>query len=291
MKIVRLNWTDKACPISCIEILEREKRGYWKSSVSVRKKQKFLLYKCKSKSNAGIIGFGYFTRDGAHTLDKHEIEKYRLNLIENAESSKFVEIQLIELNINRPLVNEKELNDFFGELKNFATQGSTVINYNYQPQAVELYNRLLIKHRYKACESNLSKIDNALASENVKTEIRKEVTHRIGQAWLREQLLELHHGMCQVSDETRQDLLICSHIIPWSEDRDNRLNPNNALLLAFNYDFLFDKGYITFDDDGTIITSKEVRNCFGIEDGRKLRELNDETRVFLKYHRERIFKR
>lgn len=291
--VIRLNWTEKVCPSSCFSILASKKTGYWKCSVNVREGQPFLLYKCKSKSNFGIIGFGTFARNGAHLLDSYEINEYQLSVIKDAKTKKFVEIQLIELSIDPPLVDGEGLKNYFDELKNFATEGSTTINQKYQPQAHELFNRLLTEFKYRNIEPQLKTVEKLLTTANVETEIIREVIQRVGQEKLRKELLELHHGMCQVSGEARRDLLVCSHIVPWSKDKENRLNPDNALLLAFNYDYLFDKGYITFDDDGYVIISEEVKGRFGIKESDRLRqkELTNATKQFLEYHRIHIFKK
>lgn len=54
-------------------------------------------------------------------------------------------------------------------------------------------------------------------------------------------------------------LLIASHIVPWSVDKANRLNPSNGLCLSAIHDRAFDKGLITLSDDFKIIVSYELR--------------------------------
>ena len=50
-------------------------------------------------------------------------------------------------------------------------------------------------------------------------------------------------------------LLIASHIVPWSKDKTNRLNPSNGLCLSAIHDRAFDKGLITLTDDFRIVLS------------------------------------
>jgi hypothetical protein len=50
-------------------------------------------------------------------------------------------------------------------------------------------------------------------------------------------------------------LLIASHIVPWSKDKMNRLNPSNGLCLSALHDRAFDKGFITLTDDFMIKVS------------------------------------
>ena len=54
-------------------------------------------------------------------------------------------------------------------------------------------------------------------------------------------------------------LLIASHIVPWSKDKQNRLNPSNGLCLSAIHDRAFDKGLITLSDDFKIIVSDELK--------------------------------
>lgn len=56
-------------------------------------------------------------------------------------------------------------------------------------------------------------------------------------------------------------LLIASHIVPWSKDKANRLNPSNGLCLSAIHDRAFDKGLITLSDDFRIVLSNELRKC------------------------------
>lgn len=54
-------------------------------------------------------------------------------------------------------------------------------------------------------------------------------------------------------------LLIASHIVPWSKDKANRLNPSNGLCLSAIHDKAFDKGLITLTDDLRVVVSEELR--------------------------------
>nr|WP_240592733.1 HNH endonuclease [Macromonas bipunctata] len=54
-------------------------------------------------------------------------------------------------------------------------------------------------------------------------------------------------------------LLIASHIVPWSKDKQNRLNPSNGLCLSAIHDRAFDKGLISVSDDFRILVSRPLR--------------------------------
>jgi putative restriction endonuclease len=53
-------------------------------------------------------------------------------------------------------------------------------------------------------------------------------------------------------------LLIASHIVPWTRDRTNRLNPSNGLCLLAIHDRAFDKGLISLTDDLRVVLSSEL---------------------------------
>ncbi len=64
-----------------------------------------------------------------------------------------------------------------------------------------------------------------------------------------------------MSGLTDSRLLIASHIVPWSSDKANRLNPSNGLCLSALHDRAFDKGLICLADDFTIIISDDLKRC------------------------------
>lgn len=61
---------------------------------------------------------------------------------------------------------------------------------------------------------------------------------------------------CRICGLYNQQLLVASHIQPWSKStNDERLDSENGLLLCALHDALFDKGLISFDDDGKMLVS------------------------------------
>jgi predicted restriction endonuclease len=55
-------------------------------------------------------------------------------------------------------------------------------------------------------------------------------------------------------------LLVASHIVPWSKDKENRLNVRNGLCLNALHDRAFDVGLIWISDEGKIQVSPKVLN-------------------------------
>lgn len=84
-------------------------------------------------------------------------------------------------------------------------------------------------------------------------------TQRIKQHFFRRAVISSYRGRCCMSGLSDTRLLIASHIVPWSSDKGNRLNPRNGLCLSSIHDRAFDKGLISLADDGRILLSNELR--------------------------------
>jgi len=57
------------------------------------------------------------------------------------------------------------------------------------------------------------------------------------------------------------DLLVASHIKPWSKCSDKeRLNPRNGLCLSSLHDAAFDIGLITLDEKFRVVLSKQLKS-------------------------------
>ncbi|BCZ46837.1 hypothetical protein psyc5s11_29040 [Clostridium gelidum] len=98
-------------------------------------------------------------------------------------------------------------------------------------------------------ENEARKVIKGLKKDNiVNTEIEVATRQRVGQDKLREYILDIYEHKCALCDIDKDDLLICSHIVPWRIDEQNRLNPKNAICLCAQHDKLFDKGYFSLDE-------------------------------------------
>lgn len=124
------------------------------------------------------------------------------------------------------------------------------------------------------------------------TEAERLVVQRVGQDIFRQRLLTYWQGRCPLTGITDPDLLRASHIIPWKDCPDDaeRLNIHNGLLLSALWDAAFDKGLVTFDDDGRPEFSPVLSESARAE----LRwhhpvPLTDKHRKRLAWHRANIF--
>ena len=79
-----------------------------------------------------------------------------------------------------------------------------------------------------------------------------------------------------------EELLIASHIVPWRDaDDSERLDVDNGILLSPNYDALFDRHLISFNDDGQIMLSesvpKDLTASLSISGKEKIKVFEDES--------------
>jgi len=134
------------------------------------------------------------------------------------------------------------------------------------------------------------------------TEIFSNVKVRRGQDYFRNAVLNNFQGKCGVTGINIRELLIASHILPWSSYPEERLNVQNGLCLSRLHDAAFDQGLITFDDNLRLILSSKIRDLldnksigdyFGTHQGTPLNLPSDASLPnprFLRHHRKKIFK-
>lgn len=133
------------------------------------------------------------------------------------------------------------------------------------------------------------------------TEVEVTVKARLKQNFFRQTVLVNYNSRCCITGNPIPELLVASHILPWNDYPEHRLNPHNGLCLAHTHDAAFDKGLITFDEDYRLIISaylasflpdKTLERDFVAYRGHQMRS-PDKFRPnpdFLQIHREEIFR-
>lgn len=122
------------------------------------------------------------------------------------------------------------------------------------------------------------------------------VLARNGQGRYREELLALWGNACAVTGLDDPAFLRASHAKPWSIATDaERLDPTNGLPLIPNLDLLFDGGWISFADDGSILLSPalppERARLLGVDSTLRLRlPLSAAQCGYLAAHRATVFR-
>jgi len=127
-----------------------------------------------------------------------------------------------------------------------------------------------------------------------KTERKGLITSRVGQGAYRKRIIHRWEYKCAVTSFDKLDVLIASHIVPWTGSDDNeRLDVNNGLLLSPTYDALFDKHFISFENNGKIILSDKIElkayKKIGVRGDEKINKLNQFNLKYLDRHRNRFY--
>ena len=102
-------------------------------------------------------------------------------------------------------------------------------------------------------------IEKKLINPNKKRTERLTITKaRIYQDVLKRYVSLNYYNCCALCENDQPELLVASHIVPWKSDESKRLNLDNCILFCNFHDKLFDKGFITINDDFTISVSEKL---------------------------------
>jgi len=104
---------------------------------------------------------------------------------------------------------------------------------------------------------------------------------RVNQSFFRKSVFLSFQNTCCITGIKIPELLVASHIKPWSKDLKQGANPENGLCLNGLHDKAFDRGLLTLSDDFKVVLSDKI-----------LRLTKDETIVkyFLPYQNKEILK-
>lgn len=134
-------------------------------------------------------------------------------------------------------------------------------------------------------------IEAAPIRETEKTQLMKA---RVGQGIYRQRLLQVEQR-CRVTGASDIRFLIASHIKPWRlSNQTEKLDGNNGLLLSPHVDCLFDKGWLSFRNNGDVLWAippvTDATVAFWRLTPTNVGGFNNEQKVYLDFHRDVIFK-
>jgi hypothetical protein len=118
---------------------------------------------------------------------------------------------------------------------------------------------------------------------------------RQGQGAFRQNLEKLEQA-CKLTGLLDRRHLRARHIKPWRDcDDREKLDGNNGLLLSPHIAHLFDRGYITFSDDGELKIAASlnpaVLECWKLSPATRVARFRSEQCVYLEHHRQNVFER
>lgn len=127
------------------------------------------------------------------------------------------------------------------------------------------------------------------------TERKALVFARRGQGLFRDNVRRFEKA-CRVTKVEKLEHLIASHIKPWRDaSNEERLDGENGLLLTPSVDHLFDRGFISFENDGKLIVSPvadtdSLRKMGILHRESHFQPFSHGQRQFLDYHRDNILR-
>lgn len=140
---------------------------------------------------------------------------------------------------NTSKLDEEIWNEFFQNFEALSYE-SEVLRASYENKSVEELNDLDF--------SDLPK-EGLVREQLVKT--------RVNQVFFRKAILTSYKNTCCITGINHPSLLVAGHIIPWSIDEKNRMNPRNGLCLNSLHDRAYELGLISIDPNYKIhISSK-----------------------------------
>jgi putative restriction endonuclease len=94
------------------------------------------------------------------------------------------------------------------------------------------------------------------------TEATATIKVRRGQQFFRQSILSAYGIRCCISGINVPRFLVASHIKPWRDFPNDRLDPRNGLCLSSIHDAAFDKGLITLDEHFRVVLSTRLKSYF-----------------------------
>ncbi len=176
-------------------------------------------------------------------------------------------------------------NEFRNNWEDLLFESEKILAEKQKTTVEEKYKDVIEDNRYKQGEEKL---------RTVKTRVNQDLFRRM--------ILTNFDYKCTVTSISILELLVASHIKPWSKDKNERLNPANGISLSATFDKAFDNGLITIDADYKIVFSTQLKNYsktlfykehFEIYEGKEITQLRKVALGldFLKYHNDVIFEK
>ena len=126
------------------------------------------------------------------------------------------------------------------------------------------------------------------------TEREALILARRGQGRFKRSVMQFERS-CRITGVDREEHLRASHTKPWRDSsNEERLDGENGLLLTPSIDHLFDRGFISFEDDGSLLISPvahlpSLAQMRVPDGGHNVGRFSAGQERYLDYHRESVF--
>ena len=164
--------------------------------------------------------------------------------------------------------------------------------------------RKAIVFKLRPLDTEFSPFLNAIADSprpliDLSATVSMQLTEaRTKQSLFRRRLLNVEKA-CRLTGVADLRFLRASHIKPWAKcaSGDERVDGANGLLLTPHADLLFDRGWITFEDNGSLVRSNQLptevieRIGLDLRSGKSCGSFIANQRDYLEYHRNAVFEK
>lgn len=127
-----------------------------------------------------------------------------------------------------------------------------------QEELVFLSEQILAQKENTSIENKYNDLLFDIKDLKGETAIR-QVKTRVNQSVFRQMVLTNYTSKCAITGIDIPELLLASHIIPWSKSEKERLNPENGICLSALYDKAFDCGLIGINQNYEVILSTSIK--------------------------------
>lgn len=127
-----------------------------------------------------------------------------------------------------------------------------------QEELVFLSEQILAQKENTSIENKYNDLLFDIKDLKGETAIR-QVKTRVNQSVFRQMVLTNYTSKCAITGIDIPELLLASHIIPWSKSEKERLNPENGICLSALYDKAFDCGLIGINQNYEVILSNSIK--------------------------------
>lgn len=158
--------------------------------------------------------------------------------------------------------------------------------------------KLILKFEGKDIDKELEEFD---FEEKIGEDKIRKVKTRVNQNFFRQAVLSSYNFSCAITGLKITEMLIASHIIPWKDRKETRVNPKNGICLNVFHDKAFDKGFLTITTDFKIKVSNFIYEKYDSETVKWFKEYDNYKMIlperfvpdfeFLEFHNKNIFEK
>lgn len=141
---------------------------------------------------------------------------------------------------NTSKLDEQIWNEFFGNIQEVAYE-SEKLRASLEQKPLEELNEINVEDLPK---------EGLMREQLVKT--------RVNQNFFRKTILASYKNTCCITGINIPNLLVAGHIVPWSVDEKNRMNPRNGICINPLHDRAFELGYLGIDRNYKIHISTSI---------------------------------